>query len=240
MHDALFNERMLEFARDGVEVVYAGKRGGKPSPNQADITLRLIALAREGKRVARLKGGDPFVFGRGGEEALALVREGIPIRITPGITAGIAGLAYAGVPVTHRDTNQSITFVTGHDRRGVAPNAVDWVGISRASQLIVLYMAMSSLGEITELLMKGGKPGSEPVLVIQNATLPGQKIVETTLGNSVADVKRHGLGSPAIVCIGQNVRMRLAIDWLAQLDGARPRSLDPLSSELSGEWGSSW
>ena len=239
IHDSLFNREILQFAREGAEVECAGKRGGKPSPSQSDITRRLIMHARKGKRVARLKGGDPFVFGRGGEEALALVREGIPIRITPGITAGIAGLAYAGVPATHRDTNQSVTFITGHDRSGIAPGAIDWLGVAKGSQLIVLYMAMTNLAEITDQLMKGGRPGSEPVLIVQNATLPNQRTLETTLESAAVDGDRAGIGPPAVICIGENVRFRLAIDWMAQLDGAVPRSLDPLAAEPDVRWGDS-
>ena len=237
VHDALVNLDLMRFAREGVEVEYAGKRGGKPSPRQRDITIRLIELARSGKRVARLKGGDPFVFGRGGEEALALVREGVPIRVTPGITAGIAGLAYAGVPATHRDTNQSVTFITGHDQRGIAPGAVDWVGMAKGSQLIVVYMAMASLPEISRLLIQGGRPRQEPVAIVQNATLPEQKVVETNLEGAAQEAASRGLGSPAIICIGRNVMFRLAIDWMAQIQGHLPRSLDPLSESAHAEWG---
>ena len=121
VYDALVDERILALARPRHCAEYAGKRGGKPSAKQRDISLRLIELAREGKRVLRLKGGDPFVFGRGGEEALALVAARIPFRIVPGISAGIGGLAYAGIPVTHRDVNSAVTFVTGHDASGLVP-----------------------------------------------------------------------------------------------------------------------
>ena len=114
VYDALVSTKILEWAPNA-ELVYAGKRGGKPSAKQRDISLQLVELARKGRKVLRLKGGDPFVFGRGGEEAQTLVQHGIPIRIIPGISAGIGGLAYAGIPVTHRDINQSVTFVTGHD-----------------------------------------------------------------------------------------------------------------------------
>ncbi len=118
VYDALVDRRILDWALPGAEVEYAGKRGGKPSPQQRDISLRLIELAREGKRVLRLKGGDPFIFGRGGEEGQALVQAGIPLRIVPGITAGVAALAYAGIPATHRAVNQAVTFFTGHDHTG--------------------------------------------------------------------------------------------------------------------------
>jgi uroporphyrin-III C-methyltransferase len=122
IYDALVDPRVLEHARPGTLVEFAGKRGGKPSPKQRDISLKLVSLARAGHRVCRLKGGDPFVFGRGGEEALALVEAGIPFRVVPGISAGIGGLAYAGIPVTHREINHSVTFLTGHDQSGLTPS----------------------------------------------------------------------------------------------------------------------
>ena len=126
IYDALVNQAILDWANPAAIIEYAGKRGGKPSPQQRDISLKLIELARNGKRVLRLKGGDPFVFGRGGEEAQTLVRGGIKLRIIPGISAGIGRLAYAGIPVTHRDVNQSVTFLSGHDRTGAMPSAIDW------------------------------------------------------------------------------------------------------------------
>ncbi len=125
VHDALVGPQILDWAPQA-EKLYAGKRGGKPSPRQRDISLHLIDLARAGRRVLRLKGGDPFVFGRGGEEAQTLIRNGVPVRIIPGISAGIGGLAYAGIPVTHRDVNQSVTFITGHDQSGEAPLSLNW------------------------------------------------------------------------------------------------------------------
>src|SRR5205085_7968998 len=146
VYDALVDRRILELARPGAVREYAGKRGGRPSPSQPDISARLIRLAQAGHRVLRLKGGDPCVFGRGGEEALALAEAGIPFRIVPGITAGIGGLAYAGIPVTHRDINSAVTFVTGHGSGGAVPNAVDWPAIARGSPVIVLYMGLRHLG----------------------------------------------------------------------------------------------
>src|SRR5215213_9952022 len=148
VYDALVDPRILALARPEAVLDYAGKRGGRPSPLQADISTRLIALARGGHRVLRLKGGDPCVFGRGGEEALALARAGVPFRIVPGVTAGIGGLAYAGIPVTHRDIASAVTFVTGHDRAGAVPEAVDWDAIARGSPVIVLYMALPHLAHI--------------------------------------------------------------------------------------------
>src|SRR3984957_6063286 len=130
LYDALVDKGVLALARPAAVREFAGKRGGRPSANQRDIPDRLIELAREGQRVLRLKGGDPFVFGRGGEEALALVAAGISFRIVPGISAGIGGLAYAGIPVTHRDVNSAVTFVTGHDSNGELLGAVDWGAIA--------------------------------------------------------------------------------------------------------------
>src|ERR1700730_15060691 len=147
VYDARVDPRVLALARAGAELDYAGKRGRKPSPQQPDITLRLIRLARAGKRVLRLKGGDPFVFGRGDEEALAPAAAGIPFRIVPGVTAGIGGLAYAGIPTTHRDTNHSVTFLTGHGADGKLPR-LDWAAIAKGSPAIVIYMGRKFAGEI--------------------------------------------------------------------------------------------
>ena len=153
VYDALVNPAILAFGNPAAERVYAGKRGGKPSEKQADITLKLIAWAEAGKRVLRLKGGDPFVFGRGAEEAMALAARGIRFRIVPGISAGIGGLAYAGLPVTHRDTNHAVVFLTGHDDTGDVPQAVDWSAIANAAPVVVMYMAVKHLTSIAGRLL---------------------------------------------------------------------------------------
>jgi uroporphyrin-III C-methyltransferase len=227
VYDALVAEEILAWAPQA-ERIYAGKRGGKPSAKQRDISLRLVELARQGRRVLRLKGGDPFVFGRGGEEAQTLVQHGVPIRVVPGITAGIAGLAYAGIPVTHRDVNQSVTFVTGHDASGNTPTALDWGGIARGSQVIVLYMAIKHIAEIAAKLIAAGRSPSEPVAVTTTATLAEQRTVETTLADVAADIAAAGLAPPAIICVGQAVTLRQVLDWQAMAAGAPPRDLDPL------------
>ncbi|MEM8850685.1 MAG: uroporphyrinogen-III C-methyltransferase [Pseudomonadota bacterium] len=227
VYDALVGEDILHWAPQA-EHIYAGKRGGKPSHKQRDISLRLVDLARKGKRVLRLKGGDPFVFGRGGEEAQSLVQHGIPIRIIPGITAGIAGLAYAGIPVTHRDVNQSVTFVTGHDSRGQTPTALDWQGIARGSQVIVLYMAMKNIADIAAKLIAAGRPSTELVAVTTTATLTDQRTIETTLADVATDIAEADLKPPAIICIGQAVSLRQALDWHSHAAGNAPRNADPL------------
>jgi len=227
IYDALVQEAILDWAPQA-EHIYAGKRGGKPSAKQRDISLRLVDLARAGKRVLRLKGGDPFVFGRGGEEAQTLVQHGIPIRIIPGISAGSGGLAYAGIPVTHRDVNQSVTFVTGHDQSGETPQSLDWASIARGSQVIVIYMGMKHVAQISGALLAAGRSPSEPVAVVCTATTSDQKVLETCLGDLVADLAASDLEPPAIICVGRSVLMRQVLDWQAMEAGAAPRNTDPL------------
>ncbi|MCL4166850.1 UNVERIFIED_CONTAM: hypothetical protein GTU68_015725 [Idotea baltica] len=227
IYDALVQEAILEWAPQA-EHIYAGKRGGKPSAKQRDISLRLVDLAKEGKRVLRLKGGDPFVFGRGGEEGQTLVQHGVPIRIIPGISAGIGGLAYAGIPVTHRDVNQSVTFVTGHDQSGNATESLNWQAISNGSQVIVIYMGMKHIAHITSQLLQAGRPKTEPVAIVTNATTPHQQVLETTLGTCVADIEAAGAEPPAIICVGRAVEMRQVLDWQGQIAAEPPRNLDPL------------
>ena len=219
--DALVNKALLALARPDAQISDAGKRAGRPSKAQDTISQQLVGFARKGLRVLRLKGGDPFVFGRGGEEALALVRAGIPFRVVPGVTAGIGGLAYAGIPVTHRDTNQAVTFVTGSGADGRAPD-LDWRAIAQGSPTIVLYMARKHAGEIAAKLIEAGRNVSEPVAVISNASLADQTTIVTRLSAlgeaaAVADV-------PAIFVIGENVRLAAGLDWLGALSG---RLLDP-------------
>ncbi|WP_416064092.1 uroporphyrinogen-III C-methyltransferase [Rhizobium sp. ZK1] len=221
VHDALVNEECLKLARSGAELEYAGKRGGKPSAKQRDISLRLVELARAGKRVLRLKGGDPFVFGRGGEEALTLVEYNIPFRIVPGITAGIGGLAYAGIPVTHREINHAVTFLTGHDSSGIVPDAINWEAIGKGSPVIVMYMAMKHIAQISANLIASGRSASEPVAFVCNAATGDQQVLETTLGEAVVAVAASGLEPPAIVVVGEVVRLRASLDWLGALGGRR-------------------
>lgn len=229
VHDALVNEACLKLARPDAVLEYAGKRGGKPSPKQRDISLRLVELAREGRRVLRLKGGDPFVFGRGGEEAMTLVEHGIPFRIVPGITAGIGGLAYAGIPVTHREINHAVTFLTGHDSSGVVPDRINWKGIAEGSPVIVMYMAMKHIGQITANLMAAGRSPDEPVAFVCNAATEHQQVLETTLARAEADVEASGLEPPAVVVVGEVVRLRAALDWRGAAAG-RVLSADPFGS----------
>src|SRR5690606_18613137 len=227
VYDALVDDACLSLRNAGAVLEYAGKRGGKPSPKQRDISLRLVELAKQGKKVLRLKGGDPFVFGRGAEEALTLVEHGVPFRIVPGVTAGIGGLAYAGIPATHRDINQSVTFLTGHDASGSVPAGMDWTGIARTSPVIVMYMAMKHIDLIARRLIDAGRSPDEPVAFVCNASLPDQIVLETTLMQAARDVEAAGLNPPAIVVVGQVVRLRDGLDWMGALSG-KVLSSEPL------------
>lgn len=230
VHDALVNAECLSLARPGAALEFAGKRGGKPSHKQRDISLRLVELARAGNRVLRLKGGDPFVFGRGGEEALTLIEHGIPFRIVPGITAGIGGLAYAGIPVTHREVNHAVTFLTGHDSSGLVPDRINWEGIAKGSPVIVMYMAMKHIGQIAANLIAGGRAPDEPVAFVCNAATSEQTVLETTLARAEADVEATGIEPPAIVVVGEVVRLRPSLDWLGALTQGRKLVCDPFGA----------
>ncbi|MEW5729862.1 MAG: uroporphyrinogen-III C-methyltransferase [Pseudomonadota bacterium] len=210
--DALVDRRILALARPGVPVEGMGKRGGHASPKQPEINARLIELAREGKRVLRLKGGDPFVFGRGAEEALALVAAGIPFRVVPGVSAGIGGLAYAGIPVTSRDVNSAVAFVTGHGQDGDVPDA-DWEALARGAPVIVFYMALRQLDKVVERLLAAGRAEDEPVAVVSKAATPDQRVLETTIGRVVADLEATPLDPPALLVVGGVVALRDRLDW---------------------------
>ncbi len=216
LYDSLLNDGLLGFARPGAELIFAGKRGGKHSCKQSDISRNLISLAHKDKRVLRLKGGDPLVFGRGAEEALTLAEAGVPFRIVPGVTAGIGGLAYAGIPVTHRDTNHVVTFLTGHGADGKLPE-LDWVSIARGSPTLVLYMARKYAGEIAAKLIAAGRTPTEPAAIVSNASLADQTVQITTLAELGSAASRSA--APAIVVIGENVTLREQMDWLGALAG---------------------
>jgi len=213
VYDALVDRRILTLARPGATLDYAGKRGGRPSPSQPDISARLVDLARQGRRVLRLKGGDPCVFGRGGEEALALAEAGVPFRIVPGITAGIGGLAYAGIPVTHRDINSAVTFVTGHDSDGTVPNTVDWAAVARGSPVIVVYMGLQHLDAIAARLIAAGRSPSEPVAIIGRATMPEQRVLISSLAAAAAAARTARIEAPTIIAIGEIVRLSATLGW---------------------------
>lgn len=222
VYDALVDERVLRLARSGARLENAGKRGGRPSPKQRDISDRLVLFARAGERVLRLKGGDPFVFGRGAEEALALVDAGVSFRVVPGITAGIGGLAYAGIPLTDRDTNSAVTFITGHSREGVPPEGLNWRALAEGSPVLVIYMGLKHLGEIAQRLMAAGRRGDEPLAIVSRAATPCQRVAETTLAEAAETALREDLVPPAIIILGQVVPLRHRLDWQGARKGGPP------------------
>jgi uroporphyrin-III C-methyltransferase len=196
--DDLVDRRVLEFA-PRARVIEVGKRGGCKSTPQAFIERLMVRLARRGAVVARIKGGDPFVFGRGGEEALTLARAGIECEVVAGITAGIGVPAALGIPVTHRDIARGVTFVTAHTRDGTAP---DWAALARTGTTLVVYMGMRHLPDISAALQAGGMTGATPAAVIQHGTTRQQRQVVATLATIAGAARDAGLGSPALIVIG--------------------------------------
>jgi uroporphyrin-III C-methyltransferase len=207
VHDALVDPRIVGLAKPGARVHHAGKRGGKPSPQQRDINELIIAEAKKGLKVARLKGGDPFVFGRGGEEALALVKAGVPFRVVPGLTSGLSGPALAGIPATTRETNHAIILAAGH-RATDAADTGEWEALARTGQPIVLYMAMAHLEEITQAFQRGGLPADTPTTFISSASLEGERILETRLGEAAAEARAQGFEPPTLVVVGSIAGLR--------------------------------
>ena len=205
VHDALVDQRVLALVRPPARLEFAGKRGGKPSATQADISKRLIELAQAGERVLRLKGGDPFVFGRGGEEAIALTAAGVPYRVIPGVTSGLAALAAASIPATMRGINRAVIFAAGY---GAEEADVDWAALARTGEPIILYMPMHHLETIANALMRGGAPPQTPAAVIVAATTSEERVLVSTLQHVAADAAASELEPPAIVVIGDIVSVR--------------------------------
>jgi uroporphyrinogen III methyltransferase / synthase len=217
--DAIFYDRLippgaLAGARPEAALVYVGKQPGVPSVPQEEIGERLIAAAREGKSVVRLKGGDPFVFGRGGEEGEALREAGIEFEVVPGITAGVAATAYAGIPVTHRDDASAVAFVTGHEDPEKPESALDWEALARFPGTLVFYMGVKRLGENAAALIEAGRDPEEPAAAIERGTMAGQRTVEATLSTLAEAVEREAVKAPALIVIGQVVRRREQLGWL--------------------------
>lgn len=212
LHDALVPRDILDLATTP-RLEPVGKRAGGARTHQLRINQRLIALARQGLRVLRLKGGDPLVFGRGGEEALALAAAGIAFRIVPGISAGIGGTAAASIPLTHRRLARSVAFATGHDASGDLAD-VDWAALSRGSEVLVFYMAQRRIGQIAERLIEAGRPADEPVALISNATRSDQDVRICTLATAAAEIAGIPAGAATLILVGPVIALRpLLADW---------------------------
>lgn len=231
LHDALVSPEILALARAGARLEAAGKRAGARGRRQMAINARLIALAGQGLRVLRLKGGDPMVFGRGGEEALALAAAGIPYRIVPGVSAGIGGLAAAGIPLTHRGVAAAAAFVTGRDRSGGLPADVDWAELARAVPVIVLYMALGTIGAIAEALIAAGRDPAEPVAFLSEATTPRQRIRRAMLATAASVAAAIPRRDATLIVIGPVVRMA---DLLAGLLESGPMQILPSREIAAG------
>jgi uroporphyrinogen III methyltransferase / synthase len=217
--DSIFYDRLippgaLGGARADAELVYVGKQPGVPSVPQEEIGERLVAAAKEGKSVVRLKGGDPFVFGRGGEEGEALREAGVEFEIVPGITAGVAATAYAGIPVTHRDDASAVAFVTGHEDPEKEESALDWEALARFPGTLVFYMGVKRLAENAAALIEAGRDPEEPAAAIERGTWPGQRTATATLGTIAETVAREQVRAPALIVVGEVARRREQLGWL--------------------------
>jgi uroporphyrinogen III methyltransferase/synthase len=215
-HDRLIPAGALDGAGEEAELVYVGKQPGAPSVAQEEIEEMLIERARAGRSVVRLKGGDPFVFGRGGEEAEALAEAGVPFEVVPGVTAGVAAPAFAGIPVTHRDEASAVAFVTGHEDPEKDESALDWEALARFPGTLVLYMGVKRLADIAAALSAAGRDPDEPAAVIERGTLPGQRVAEAPLSGIAAAVAEAGIRPPAITLIGPVAARRERLAWLEQ------------------------
>ena len=216
VYDHLVGPEVLALAGPGAQRIYVGKERSHHTMVQQDINSLLVRLAREGRCVVRLKGGDPFIFGRGGEELQVLATEGVPFEVVPGITAACGISSYAGIPLTHRDYAQSCVFVTGHLKDGTCE--LDWTGLARPHQTLVIYMGLAGLPTICAQLVAHGLPVDLPAAVVEQGTLATQRVVSATLADLPLAVAAAGLKSPCLTIVGEVVRLREQLDWF------RPRA----------------
>ena len=214
LHDRLVPAAALAGAGEGAEVVDVGKRPGASPVPQQEIERRMIEAARGGRSVVRLKGGDPFVFGRGGEEAEALRAAGVEFEVVPGVTAGVAAAAYAGIPATHRDDASAVAFVTGHEDPGKEGEALDWEALARFPGTLILYMGIKRLAANATALIDAGRDPGEPAAAVERGTLPGQRTVVATLGTIAEAVERDGIEAPAVVVVGPVAARRETTSWI--------------------------
>ena len=230
VHDRLIGEGVLNLVRRDAERVYVGKRPRDHTLPQEEISQLLVRLAKEGKRVLRLKGGDPFIFGRGGEEIETLAAEGVPFQVVPGITAASGCASYAGIPLTHRDHAQSCVFVTAHGRDGVID--LDWTSLLRPRQTVAIYMGLTSLEQVTGEFIARGADASLPAAVIDNGTRANQQVVAGTLGTIADDVAAAELKGPALTVIGSVVSLREKLQWFEGEKSAPNLAERSISTEL--------
>jgi uroporphyrin-III C-methyltransferase len=214
LYDRLVSEETIGHAKEGCELIYVGKHPGEPSTPQERINEILVEKAREGGSVVRLKGGDPFLFGRGGEEAQVLSGEGVPYEIVPGITSAISVPAYAGIPVTQRHVASSVAFITGHEASTKTKGTVEWERIAQSVDTLVVMMGIRNLGSIAERLIKGGKDPETPAAIIEKGTTKEQRTIIGTLGTIGAKARAEDIKPPAITIIGKVVNLRKELRWI--------------------------
>jgi uroporphyrinogen III methyltransferase/synthase len=213
LHDRLIPVAALHGAREDAELVYVGKRPGAPALPQGEIEDLMIERARAGRSVVRLKGGDPFVFGRGGEEAEALAAAGVAFEVVPGVTAGIAAPAYAGIPLTHRDDASAVAFVAGHEDPDKDGSAIDWEALARFPGTLVIFMGVKRLPDVAARLIAAGRDGGEPAAAVERGTTPAQRTVSATLADLAGAAADAGITPPAVVLVGPVAARREAIAW---------------------------
>lgn len=213
VYDHLIGEGVLELARSGAELIYAGKESSKHTLPQAELNRLLVRLARGGKMVVRLKGGDPFIFGRGGEEIEALVDSGVPFEVVPGVTAAAGCAAYAGIPLTHRDHAHAVAFATGHLKDGTVN--LDWPALARPRLTVVFYMGVGGLAEICKQLIKHGLPGKHPAAVVENGTTRRQRVLVGDLATLPGQAEVAAITPPALLIVGTVVRLQPRLAWFS-------------------------
>lgn len=220
VYDHLVNPEVLAHSRQNAELIYAGKHGGEPSISQAQINRLLIGRALEGQVVARLKGGDPFIFGRGGEEAEALVEAGVDWEVIPGVSSGVAAAAYAGIPLTHRGRSSSVTFVTGHDARGANKQGVDWSNLAQSAGTLVIFMCAETLSSIARELVENGRAASTPIAIVRWGTYQHQEVYSGTLDDLIA-ASEYGcfkIEPPAIAIVGEVAALGARLSWFGEAE----------------------
>jgi len=227
VYDHLIGKGILELARRDAELIYVGKRCDRHATPQGDINKLLVNLASAGRRVVRLKGGDPFLFGRGGEELEVLAACAIPFEVVPGVTAANGVAACAGIPLTHRDYAQSCVFATGHLKDGTVN--LDWPALARPRQTIVIYMGLGGLAEISRQLTRHGLPATTPAAAVQSGTTRNQRVVTGTLATLPDLVAALGLSSPVLLIVGEVVNLHRRLDWFVPVPSAEAASMDAAS-----------
>jgi uroporphyrin-III C-methyltransferase len=214
LYDRLVSEETISLAKEGCELIYVGKHPGESSTTQKRINEMLVEKAKEGGSIVRLKGGDPFLFGRGGEEAQVLSREGISYEVVPGITSAISVPAYAGIPVTQRHIASSVAFITGHEASTKTKGTVEWERIAQSVDTLVVMMGIRNLGNIAERLINGGRDPKTPVAIIEKGTTKLQKTITGTLETIEVKARIEGIKPPAITIIGKVVNLREELRWI--------------------------